>query len=44
MYPVTDIPLPASYRINPKSDKPLNPGPVSEAELNEWAALMVSGR
>jgi thiamine transport system substrate-binding protein len=40
MYPVTDIPLPPSFRINPKSDKPLMPGPVSEAELNEWAALM----
>jgi thiamine transport system substrate-binding protein len=41
MYPVTDIPLPPSFRINPKSDKPLRPGPVSEAELNEWAALML---
>jgi thiamine transport system substrate-binding protein len=40
MYPVTNIPLPSSFRINPKSDKPLLPGPVSEAELNEWAALM----
>jgi thiamine transport system substrate-binding protein len=40
MYPVTNIPLPSSFRINPKSDKPLMPGPVSEAELNEWAALM----
>jgi thiamine transport system substrate-binding protein len=40
MYPVTDIPLPTSFRINPKSDKPLLPDPVSEAELNEWAALM----
>jgi len=44
MYTVTDIPLPASYRINPKSDKPLKPGPVSEAELNEWAALMVTAQ
>ena len=40
MYPVTRIPLPASFRINPKSDKPLRPVPVTEAELNEWAALM----
>ena len=42
MYPVIDIPLPPSFRINPKSDKPLRPGPVSEAELNEWAALMMA--
>jgi thiamine transport system substrate-binding protein len=41
MYPVTDIPLPPSFRINPKSDRPLRPGPVTEAELNEWAALML---
>ena len=40
MYPVIDIPLPDSFRINPKSGKPLRPEPVSEAELNEWAALM----
>jgi thiamine transport system substrate-binding protein len=40
MYPVIDLPLPSSFRINPKSDKPLLPSPVSEAELNEWAALM----
>ena len=40
MYTVIDIPLPASFRVNPKSDKPLLPGPVTEAELNEWAALM----
>jgi thiamine transport system substrate-binding protein len=43
MYPVIDIPLPDSFRINPKSDKPLLPGSVSETELNEWAALMISG-
>jgi thiamine transport system substrate-binding protein len=42
MYTVIDIPLPDSFRINPKSDKPLLPGPVSEADLNEWAALMIS--
>jgi thiamine transport system substrate-binding protein len=40
MYPVIDIPLPASFRINPKSDRPLRPVPVSEEELDEWAALM----
>jgi len=40
MYTVIDIPLPASFRVNPKSDKPLLPAPVSEGELNEWAALM----
>jgi len=43
MYPVIDIPLPDSFRINPKSDKPLLPKPVSEADLNEWAALMITG-
>ncbi|MDR2942270.1 MAG: thiamine ABC transporter substrate-binding protein [Treponema sp.] len=42
MYTVIDIPLPASFRINPKSDKPLLPGAVSEADLNEWSALMVN--
>jgi thiamine transport system substrate-binding protein len=41
MYTVIDVPLPTSFRINPKSDKPLLPGPVSEADLNEWAALMI---
>ena len=40
MYPVIDIPLPDSFRVNPKSDKPLLPGPISELDLNEWAALM----
>jgi thiamine transport system substrate-binding protein len=44
MYPVIDIPLPASFRINPKSDKPLNhPARLTQPEINEWAALM-SGR
>jgi thiamine transport system substrate-binding protein len=42
MYPVIDIPLPASFRINPKSDKALRPVPATEAELNEWAALFVN--
>ncbi|MDR0400133.1 MAG: thiamine ABC transporter substrate-binding protein [Treponema sp.] len=40
MYPVIDIPLPASFRIAPKSSKALRPAPPTEAELNEWAALM----
>jgi thiamine transport system substrate-binding protein len=42
MYTVIDIPPPASFRINPKSDKPLLPGSVSEDELNEWASLMTN--
>jgi len=41
MYPVIDIPLPPSFRVNPKSDRPLLPSAVSEQELNEWAALML---
>jgi thiamine transport system substrate-binding protein len=40
MYPVIDIPLPASFRINPKADKILKPAPAKDAELSEWAALM----
>jgi thiamine transport system substrate-binding protein len=39
MYPVTPVSLPDSFRTSPKSDKPLRPEPVTEAELNEWAAL-----
>ncbi|MCL2007728.1 MAG: thiamine ABC transporter substrate-binding protein [Treponema sp.] len=39
-YPVIDIPLPDSFRINPKSDISFIAPPVSEAELNEWASLM----
>jgi thiamine transport system substrate-binding protein len=42
MYTVTDIPLPDSFRVNPKSDKPLKGSPATEAELNEWAALMLA--
>jgi thiamine transport system substrate-binding protein len=42
MYTVTDIPLPDSFRVNPKSDKPLKGSPATEAELNEWAALMLN--
>jgi thiamine transport system substrate-binding protein len=40
MYPVIDIPLPPSFRVNPKSDKPLKGVSASESELNEWAGLM----
>jgi thiamine transport system substrate-binding protein len=44
MYPVTPIPLPDSFRINPKSDRPLRPVPFTEAELSaelsQWAALL----
>ncbi|MDR1971214.1 MAG: thiamine ABC transporter substrate-binding protein [Treponema sp.] len=40
MYPVIDIPLPDSFRIAPRSPKALRPAPATEAELNEWAALM----
>jgi thiamine transport system substrate-binding protein len=40
MYPVIPLALPDSFRINPKSDKPLRPDPVSEGDLNQWAALM----
>jgi thiamine transport system substrate-binding protein len=42
MYPVISIPLPDSFRINPKSDKPLNPAAPTDAELDQWAALMGS--
>jgi thiamine transport system substrate-binding protein len=41
MYTVTDIPLPDSFRVNPKSDKPLKGVTVTEADLNEWAAIML---
>jgi thiamine transport system substrate-binding protein len=40
MYPVIDIPLPASFRLNPKSGKPLPPVEVSDADLDTWAAIM----
>lgn len=43
MYPVIDIPLPDSFKIAPKSDKPLDAAPVAQADINEWTALM-SGR
>ena len=39
-HPVTDIPLPKSFRVNPKSDKPLYPEPATESELNQWSAIM----
>jgi thiamine transport system substrate-binding protein len=42
MYTVTNIPLPASFRVNPKSDKPLKGVTVTEVDLNEWAALMLN--
>jgi thiamine transport system substrate-binding protein len=40
MYPVIDIPLPNSFRVNPKSDKPLRPAAPTNADLNEWIVLM----
>jgi thiamine transport system substrate-binding protein len=40
MYPVIDIALPDSFRINPKSDKTLLPAEVSNSELDAWAGLM----
>jgi thiamine transport system substrate-binding protein len=42
MYPVIPIPLPDSFRVNPKSDKPLRPEPATGEDLNRWAALMSS--
>ena len=41
MYPVIDIPLPPSFAVNPKSDKPLRPEASSEEELNQWAIVML---
>jgi thiamine transport system substrate-binding protein len=40
MYPVIDIPLPPSFRINPKSEITLFPKPLTDAELDEWAAFI----
>jgi thiamine transport system substrate-binding protein len=40
MYPVIDIALPDSFRVNPKSDKTLTPEEVPESELDAWARLM----
>ena len=40
MYPVIDIPLPDSFRVNPKSETSLWPEAPSDAELSEWAAFM----
>jgi thiamine transport system substrate-binding protein len=40
MYPVIDISLPDSFRLNPKSDTTLLPEEVSGAELDRWARLM----
>jgi thiamine transport system substrate-binding protein len=42
MYPVLDIPLPASFSINHRAERHLRPVPASETELNEWAALMAA--
>jgi thiamine transport system substrate-binding protein len=40
MYPVIDIPLPDSFRVNPKSDTPLWPEAPSDTELSEWAEFV----
>ncbi len=40
MYPVTSIPLPPSFRINPKSDKTLLPKPLTNEDIDAWAKLM----
>jgi thiamine transport system substrate-binding protein len=40
MYPVIGIPLPESFRINPKSEKTLYPATPTDRELTEWAELM----
>lgn len=40
MYPVIPIPLPDSFRINPKSEKTLFPEPLTDEELDEWARFM----
>ncbi|MDR0908361.1 MAG: thiamine ABC transporter substrate-binding protein [Spirochaetaceae bacterium] len=39
MYPAIDIPLPDCFSINPKSDKPLYPKPLTDEELDQWAEL-----
>ncbi|MDR2632323.1 MAG: thiamine ABC transporter substrate-binding protein [Treponema sp.] len=46
MYPVIEIPLPASFRINPKSEKTRYPATPTDRELSEWAELMtqITGR
>jgi thiamine transport system substrate-binding protein len=40
MYPVIPVPLPDSFRIAPKSDRPLRTEAPTERELDEWAELM----
>ncbi|MHB9291285.1 thiamine ABC transporter substrate-binding protein [Hollandina sp. SP2] len=40
MYPVIAIPLPESFRINPKSEKTRYPATLTDKELTEWAELM----
>lgn len=44
MYPVTGVPLPASFRINPKSGKTLLPRPATDAELDEWSGILSTRR
>jgi thiamine transport system substrate-binding protein len=39
MYPVTDAALPDSVRVNTKPAKTIWPRPVTDAELDQWAAL-----
>ncbi|MDR1025214.1 MAG: thiamine ABC transporter substrate-binding protein [Treponema sp.] len=40
MYPAIDIPLPDSFRIAPRSDKPLLAEPIGEGDLDEWAEIL----
>ncbi|MDR2398085.1 MAG: thiamine ABC transporter substrate-binding protein [Spirochaetaceae bacterium] len=46
MYPVMDIPLPDSFRINPKSETSRYPATPTQEDLTEWASLMtqIQGR
>ena len=39
MYPVTGAALPDSFRINTKPDKTIWTLPVTDAELDRWAAI-----
>ncbi|MDR2900585.1 MAG: thiamine ABC transporter substrate-binding protein [Treponema sp.] len=40
MYPVIDIPLPESFRINPKSETTLHPKAPSDDDLDAWTQVM----
>jgi len=40
MYPVIDIPLPDSFRANPKAATPLRPPAPMEQDLDTWANVM----